>query len=86
VSDSRLVCSRDGIPVTTCRGDAWRHALGGKTGAIPKRKRHRPVPVLRTDYDRAFAWDTPVAEARWLLANFRELERQVAGEGDMIFR
>ena len=75
MSNSRFVCAKDGIPVTTCR-DAWRHALGGKTGAIPKHRRHKPVPVLRDEYERAFGIDTPVAEARALLEKFRQLEAE----------
>lgn len=53
-SNSLLVCWRDGIPVYGHR-NGWRHALGGRTGAIPPGKRHYPVPVLRTAYEEALS-------------------------------
>jgi hypothetical protein len=74
-----FVCAKDGLPVTTHR-HAWRHALGGKTGAIPRHRRHRPVPVLRTEYERAFGISTPAEEARALLAKFRRIEAEM-GQG-----
>lgn len=78
MSSSTYVCARDGIPVHGSR-DGWRHALGGRTGAIPRHRRHYPVPVLRADYDRAFAIDTPVEEAREMLREFRELDEYWQG-------
>jgi hypothetical protein len=70
VSTSQFVCWRDGLPVTTHRG-AWRHALGGKTGAIPAHRKHKPVVCPRAEYDRAFAIDTPGDEARAIAAKYQ---------------
>jgi hypothetical protein len=78
VSTSQFVCARDGIPLSgTFYG--FRHALGGNTGAILSHRRHKPVPVLRTDYDRAFSLHTPLEEARALCARFREADKEING-------
>jgi hypothetical protein len=69
MSNSQFVCWKDGIPVTTHRG-SWRHALGGKTGAIPKHKKHTPVPCPREEYERAFAPDTPLDVSRAIAAKY----------------
>jgi hypothetical protein len=78
VSNSRFVCARDGIPLTDCYY-GFRHALGGKTGPMSKHRKHKPVPVLRTDYNRAFGIDTPLDEARALVAQFRDVDRRING-------
>ena len=69
MSASQFVCWKDGLPVTTHRG-SWRHALGGKTGAIPAHRRHKPVPCPRAEYERAFALGTPLDEARAIAAKY----------------
>jgi hypothetical protein len=78
MSSSVLVCGHSGcgLPVHAIRS-SYRHSLGGNTGAILAHRKHKPVPVLRADYDRAYAWDTPPEEARALLAGFRALDREV---------
>jgi hypothetical protein len=80
MSTSQFVCGHRGcgVPLSTHR-DSWRHALGGKTGAIPPSRRHKPVPVLRSDYDRAFDLGTPADEARELLAGFRAQDSEING-------
>jgi hypothetical protein len=70
MSNSRYVCFLDGIPVTTHCG-AWRHALGGKTGAIPAHKRHRPVVIERAEWERFTDINTPLDECRAIAARFR---------------
>lgn len=78
MSNSILVCGRSGcgLPVHSFV-NSWKHSLGGRTGAIPAHRRHKPVPVLRADHDRACAWDTPPEEARALLAGFRARDREI---------
>jgi hypothetical protein len=78
MSASLFVCAHRGcgIPLSTHRR-AWRHALGRMTGAIPPSRRHKPVPVLREDYDRAYGLRTPVEEARALLAKFRAQDEEI---------
>ena len=49
MSNSQFVCWKDGLPVTRARS-AWRHALGGKTGAIPAHRKHAPVVCPREEY------------------------------------
>lgn len=78
MSDSVLVCWRDGIPVTGCRG-GYRHALGGKTGAIPPSKRHKPVPMLREEFSRAFSVGTPREEALAIAERMRALDKSING-------
>lgn len=80
MSNSIFVCGHRGcgLPVTTHRS-SWRHALGGRTGAIPAHRKHKAVPVYRTEYDRAFAPDTPLPEARALVQKFRSLDTAVNG-------
>lgn len=72
MSDSHFVCWKDGLPVTTHRG-SWRHALGGKTGAIPPSKRHRPVVIERALYERAYGLHTPVNEARAIAEKYNRI-------------
>lgn len=80
MSDSQFVCWRDGIPLSTHRG-SWRHALGRQTGAIPPRRRHKPVPISRAEYDHCFAMSTPPDEARAIAARMREEDARInAGE------
>ena len=71
MSTSQFVCWKDGLPVTTHRG-AWRHALGGGTGAIPAHRRHKPVVCPRAEYDRAFDINTPGDEARAIAAKYAD--------------
>lgn len=78
MSNSTLVCSRDGLPVHGVR-DSYRHSLGGKTGAIPPSRKHKPVPVLRTEYDKAYGFDTPRDEAMALIERFRRMDREING-------
>lgn len=78
MSTSVLVCAQDGLPVHGVAG-VYRHSLGGKTGAIPASKKHKPVPVLRTDYDRAYDISTPPEMARMLLARFRAANEEING-------
>ena len=75
MSTSQFVCWRDGLPVTTHRG-SWRHALGGKTGAIPAQRRHAPVVCPREEYDRAFHPDTPLAESRAIALKYSRQEEK----------
>lgn len=75
MSTSQFVCFKDGLPVTTSRG-TWRHALGGKTGAIPRHRRHRPVVCPRAEYERCFALETPAAEARAIIAKYSSQEKR----------
>jgi hypothetical protein len=63
MSSSDFVCWRDGLPVHGARS-GWRHALGGRTGAIPAHRKHYPVPVTRALYDEAF--DIAVTRERFL--------------------
>lgn len=78
MSTSLFVCAKDGLPVHGAR-DGWRHALGGGTGPIPQSRKHKPVPVLRADFDRAYALSTPPEEARALLAQFRADNARING-------
>lgn len=80
MSNSVLVCARDGLPVHGVGRNGYRHSLGGRTGAIPERRRHKPVPVLRTEYDRAFGLNTPREEALELVGRFRALDQQINGD------
>lgn len=76
MSSSRFVCFKDGLPVTMSRG-AWRHALGGKTGAIPKHRKHRPVVIERSEYERFSDPGTPLDEARAIATLMRSKEAGV---------
>lgn len=78
MSNSQFVCGHPGcgLPVHGW-STGWKHSLGGRTGAIPPRRAHKPVPVLRTDYDRLADPYTPPTESRELAARFRELDRQI---------
>lgn len=60
---SQFVCWRDGIPVYGHRR-GWQHKLNGRTGAIPRSRRHYPVPVLRSLFEEAFSMR--VSRARFL--------------------
>jgi hypothetical protein len=79
VSTSQFVCGHAGCGLPVHGGRAWQHSLGGGTGAIPARKKHKPVPVPRTEYDRLSAMDTPIAECRALAAKFRQLDHEING-------
>jgi hypothetical protein len=70
MSTSQFVCWKDGLPVTTHR-NSWRHALGGKTGAIPAHRKHRPVVCPREEYERFCSPGTPLAEARAIAEKYR---------------
>ena len=70
MSNSQFVCWKDGLPVTGAR-NAWRHALGGKTGAIPAHRKHVPVVCPREEYERFCDPATPLAEARAIAAKYR---------------
>jgi hypothetical protein len=78
MSNSDFVCWRDGIPVTGAR-KGWRHALGGKTGAIPRHRKHKPVPMLRTEFDYCFAIDTPGDAAREIAERMKAKDREING-------
>lgn len=54
MSNSQFVCWKDGAPVHSFR-NSWKHSLGGRTGAIPAHRKHRPVPILRSLYDEAYS-------------------------------
>lgn len=82
---SELVCARCGISVHQA-SNGWRHTLGGKTGAIPAHMRHYPVPVLRTDFERAFGIHTPADEARAILERFRSEDRWYQKFGSLTTR
>jgi hypothetical protein len=77
---SLYVCWRDGLPVTTSRG-AWRHAMGGATGAIPPRRRHAPVPVERAEYELFCAPGTPLEVCRAIAARMKAADLAIAAAG-----
>lgn len=78
---SEFVCGHRacGLPVHGFR-NGWRHSLGGGTGPIPASQKHKPVPVLRAEWDRAFALGTPREEAMALLAKFRAADQEINGK------
>lgn len=82
-SKSVLVCWRCGEAVYDWHAfggrGAYKHALGGKTGAMPKRLAHKPVPILRGEFDRCFAWDTPVQEARAIADRMSAEDERING-------
>jgi hypothetical protein len=78
-SNSVLVCSRDGLPVHDVGKAGYRHSLGGNTGAIPPSRKHKPVPVLREDFNRAYGLDTPREEALMLIEGFRRQDKEING-------
>lgn len=79
MASSTWVCAKDGLPVThTYYG--WRHALGGKTGAIPKHRRHRPVVVARAEYERLNDPATPLDEARAIAERWRAQQDAQRGQ------
>jgi hypothetical protein len=69
MSTSQFVCFKDGLPVHQA-GRGWRHALGGKTGAIPPSRRHRPVPCPRAEYELCFNPSTPGEVSRAIAAKY----------------
>lgn len=73
MSASQFVCWKDGLPVHAFR-NTWKHSLGGRTGAIPKHRQHRPVVCPREEYERAFHPDTPLAESRAIALKYSEQE------------
>lgn len=74
MSSSQFVCWEDGLPVYGhCGG--WRHALGGKTGAIPRHKKHYPVPIERALYEEAFSIGTS-RERFWEIRAIAERNRR----------
>jgi hypothetical protein len=81
MSTSQFVCWKDGIAITTSRG-SWRHALGGRTGAIPHSKRHAPVVISREEYDLCFAPGTPPAVSRAIAARMSQLAARQPGSAE----
>jgi hypothetical protein len=74
MSTSQFVCWKDGLPVHQA-GPGWRHALGGRTGAIPPSRKHRPVVCPREEYDRAYGLHTPRDEARAIAEKYNRIAR-----------
>jgi hypothetical protein len=70
VSSSALVCFKCGLAVYPWR-EGYKHASGNRNGPTPAHRRHAPRPIPRADYERAFAIDTPVAEARAIVERYR---------------
>jgi len=67
-----LVCFQCGLKVITWRGEhGYKHASGGRNPKQHKHRQHKPIPCPREEYERAFAIDTPIEEARAIIAKYR---------------
>ncbi len=78
-NQSQFVCWRDGLPVHSIRG-GWKHALSGTTGAIPRHRRHYPVPVRRTLYQECFAITTTRERAMEIAEEYKALDKKLQAE------
>lgn len=68
---SQFVCWKCGLAVYRWR-ESWKHASGGGNPRTPRHRRHRPVVIERGEYERAFALDTPPAEARAIAERMKD--------------